>query len=50
LELLQGMQWMVSSQVGCKQGNMTIDGHKHGRGEVHLQKRKAEMDKELNEI
>jgi hypothetical protein len=29
---------------------MAIDGHKHGRGEVQSQKRKAEMDKELSEI
>jgi hypothetical protein len=29
---------------------MAIEGHKHGQGEVHSQKRKAEMDKELSEI
>jgi hypothetical protein len=29
---------------------MAIDGHKHDRGEVHLQKRKVEMDKVLSEI
>jgi hypothetical protein len=29
---------------------MAIEGHKHGRGEVHSQKRKVEMDKELSEI
>jgi hypothetical protein len=29
---------------------MAIEGHKPGRGEVQLQKRKEEMDKELSEI
>jgi hypothetical protein len=29
---------------------MAIDGHNHGRGEIHSQQSKVEMDKELNEI
>jgi hypothetical protein len=36
--------------VGCRKINMAIEGHEQGQGEVHSQRSKAEMDKELSEI
>jgi hypothetical protein len=41
---------MVNIQVGCTWRKMIIGRYEHGRGEVFPQKRKMEIDKELNEI
>ena len=41
---------MINSRVGCRKINMAIEGHEQGQEEVHSQRIKEEMDKELSEI